>query len=66
MPGTVLKITESPGIDPPGKEKSIGSSNGQAGAVTAHLILPSDPVVSVYVGGALVDTFTCYVPPPPK
>jgi len=66
LPGTVLKITESPGIDPPGKEKSIGSSNGQAGAVTAHLILPSDPVVSVYVGGALVDTFTCYVPPPPK
>jgi hypothetical protein len=41
--GIVIKFTEAPGADP--SCKKIGSSNGQAGAVTWHITLPADPVV---------------------
>ena len=58
--GTVVKYTQAPGATP--TEKTIGSPNGQAGAVLVHITGP-DELVVVADGGA---TITCFVPPPPK
>ena len=63
--GDVVKITEAPGATP--SMKKIGSSNGQAGAVVAHLILDSDPcVTAVDTAGNTSQCTDCLVPPPPK
>jgi hypothetical protein len=63
-PGIVVKFTESDDAEP--EMKKIGSANGQAGAVTWHIILPSDPVISaVDASGNIVSCGECLVPPPP-
>lgn len=62
--GDKVKITEAPGATP--KSKPIGSANGQAGAIAAHLILSGDAmVVAVDVAGNVARAL-CLVPPPPK
>jgi hypothetical protein len=58
--GTVVKYTQAPGASP--SEKSIGSSNGQAGAALVHITGPDELVVRSVDG----NTVTCLVPPPPK
>ncbi len=63
--GDIVKITEAPGATP--SVKKIGSTNGQAGAVIDHIILPSDAVVwAVDASGNTSQCTTCLVPPPPK
>ncbi|MFC1917843.1 PKD domain-containing protein [Chloroflexota bacterium] len=62
--GIVIKFTEAPGADP--DIKKIGSSNGAADAVTWHITLPSEPIVTVvdaYGNETVCDG--CLVPPPP-
>lgn len=59
--GDTLKITEAPGADP--KELPIGGSKD---AVTAHLLLNSDAVLSVTDRAGNEAEATCYVPPMPK
>jgi hypothetical protein len=58
--GTVVKYTQAPGATP--SSKTIGSTNGQAGAVTVHITGPDELVVRSVDG----NTTTCFVPPPPK
>jgi hypothetical protein len=58
--GTVVKYTEANGATP--NEKSIGSTNGQAGAVLVHITGQGDMGVRTD-GGELA---VCYVPPLPK
>ncbi len=58
--GTVVKYTQAPGAVP--SSKTIGSTNGQAGAVTVHITGPDELVVRSIDG----NTTTCFVPPPPK
>ena len=61
----VIKFTEAPGAAP--SCKKIGSSNGQAGAVTWHITLPTDPVITaVDLSGNTTVCYDCLVPPPPK
>lgn len=62
--GIVVKFTEAPGAKP--QQKKIGSTNGQAGAVSYHFILPNDALISVFDNGTLISSTVCYVPPPPK
>lgn len=63
--GVVIKFTEAPGAAP--SMKKIGSSKGQAGAVTWHITLPSDPVITAVDDAGNVQTCTnCLVPPPLK
>jgi hypothetical protein len=63
--GDIVKITEAPGATPTSEE--MGSTNGQAGAIAAHLILDSDPVVTaVDAAGNVSFPVDCLVPPPPK
>jgi hypothetical protein len=63
--GVVVKITEAPGAAP--EEKKIGSDKGQAGAVSYHITLPTDPVVTaVDSSGNIATCPDCLVPPPPK
>ena len=63
--GIVVKFTEAPGAIP--ECKKMGSSKGQAGAVSYHIILPSDPIVTAVDTSGNVGTCTyCLVPPPPK
>ena len=63
-PGIVVKFTESYDAEP--EIKKIGSTNGQAGAVIWHIILPSDPVISVVdASGNIFSCGGCLVPPPP-
>jgi hypothetical protein len=59
----VVKLTEAQGAVP--SCKKIGSSNGQAGAVSYHITLPSDPVVTAVDESDNVTSCTCLVPPPP-
>ena len=62
--GVVIKFTEAAGAEP--SIKKIGSINGQAGAVTWHITLPSDPVVTVVDAAGNTDFCDrCLVPPPP-
>jgi hypothetical protein len=58
--GSVVKYTQAPGATP--SIKDIGSTNGQAGAVTAHITGTGDMGVKTSDSGVL----TCLVPPPPK
>lgn len=60
----VIKFTEAPGATP--SMKKIGSSNGQAGAVTWHITLPGEPVVTAIDASGNEASCTCLVPPPPK
>ena len=59
--GTAIKYTQAPGKTP--GSKKIGSTNGQAGAVSVHITGTGDFQI-VPVGGGT--TQTCLVPPPPK
>ena len=59
--GTVIKYTQAPGGTP--SAKSIGSTNGEAGAVTVHITGTGDFQISPVGGGP---TQTCLVPPKPK
>lgn len=67
--GIVVKFTESRDAVP--EMKPMGSNNspnnkGQADAVSWHIILPSDPVISsVDDSGNIVSIISCVVPPPP-
>ena len=63
--GITVKFTEAPGVE--AVVKTMGSANGQASAVYAHIILPADPIVITYRNGAEVSRTTlCLVPPSPK
>jgi hypothetical protein len=57
--GSVIKYTQAPGSTP--DTKSIGSANGEAGAVYLHITGTGD--FQVTLGDV---TQTCLVPPPPK
>jgi hypothetical protein len=58
--GTVVKYTEANGATP--TSKTIGSTNGQAGAVLVHITGTGDMGVRTSDSGIT----TCFVPPPPK
>jgi hypothetical protein len=58
--GTVVKYTEANGATP--SEKTIGSTNGQAGAVLVHITGTGDMGFRTADSGLTV----CLVPPPPK
>jgi hypothetical protein len=58
--GSVVKYTQAPGSTP--ESKKIGSTNGQAGAVAAHITGP-DELVVVSSDGTRT---TCFLPPKPK
>jgi len=58
--GTVVKYTQSPGATP--SVTSIGSTNGQAGAVLVHIQGQGDMGVRTSDSGPT----SCLVPPPPK
>jgi hypothetical protein len=58
--GTKVKYTEANGAEP--SVKTIGSANGQAGAIAVHITGTGDLVV-VSIDGSQA---TCPVPPPPK
>ncbi len=63
--GTTIKYTQAPGATP--SEKKIGSSNGQAGAVTVHIKGTGDAFVfATDASGNVGATVACLVPPPPK
>ena len=64
LSGIVVKFTEAPGAAP--SCKKIGSTKGQAGAVSWHITLPSEPFVTAVDASGNVATFKCFVPPPPK
>jgi len=59
--GTAIKYTQAPGATP--SAKTIGSGNGQAGAVTVHITGTGDFQIEPVGGGT---GQTCLVPPPPK
>ena len=58
--GTAIKYTQAPGKTP--SEKKIGSTNGQAGAVSIHITGTGD----FQIVARATSTQTCLVPPPPK
>lgn len=62
--GIVVKITQAPGATP--SAKKMGSSNGQAGAVSYHITVPDDPIVWVVDDSGNRAWTECFVPPPPK
>lgn len=62
--GIVVKFTEAPGATPTCKK--MGSTSGQAGAVTWHITLPSEPVIFAIDASGNIAFFPCFVPPPPK
>ncbi len=64
FPGDNIKYTESKGA--PQKQKKIGSSQGQAGAVKWHLKGHGDLTVFGTDPSGNVSSATCLVPPPPK
>ena len=59
-PGTKIKYTQAPGAEP--GEKKIGSENGEAGAIAAHITGTGDAFV--FSGDGV--RVPCLVPPPPK
>jgi len=63
-PGDKVKITEAPGAT--ASSKPIGSSNGQAGAIIAHITLKGDPIINALLGAVTIGSTSCLVPPPPK
>jgi hypothetical protein len=62
--GIVVKITEARGATP--SIKKIGSSAGQAGAVTWHITLPSDALITAIDHAGNSTQEVQLVPPPPK
>ncbi|HEX7225410.1 MAG TPA: hypothetical protein VF367_07515 [Candidatus Limnocylindria bacterium] len=63
--GTTIKYTQAPGTTP--REQTIGSSNGQAGAVRVHIFGTGDAWVSASdSSGNVSAAVACLVPPPPK
>jgi hypothetical protein len=60
--GTAIKYTQAPGGTP--EQKTIGSDNGQAGAVTVHITGTGDFQILTSPGGETGPV--CLVPPPPK
>jgi len=63
--GTNIKYTEAPGSTP--SAKSIGSSTGQAGAVSVHIIGTGDAAIYAVDGSGNISTLvSCLVPPPPQ
>ena len=64
-PGDKVKITEAPGATP--SSKPMGSSNGQAAALAAHITLTGDALLfAVDPAGNRFGPVSCLVPPPPK
>lgn len=59
-----VKITEANGATP--AMKTIGSDNGQAGAISAHILLNGDAVITATDSSGNTSRTTCLVPPPPK
>ena len=64
LPGDKVKITEAPGG--PASSKPMGSSNGQAGAIAAHINLLGDAIMNAVDAAGNVISISCLVPPPPK
>lgn len=64
MSGDKVKITEANGTTP--SMKKIGSVNGQAGAIAAHILLKGDPLIIAVDAAGNKSSVTCLVPPPPK
>ncbi len=62
--GDVIKYTQADGAQP--SSKKIGSTNGKAGAVIAHIVSPGDAVVTATDGSGNAASVTCLVPRPPK
>lgn len=62
--GDKVKITEAPGATP--SSKPMGSSNGQAGAIAAHITLNGDAIMQATDAAGNQTSVTCFVPPPPK
>lgn len=62
--GDKVKVTEAPGATP--SMKKMGSTNGQAGAIVAHITLPTDPTMTAVDAAGNVTAVSCLVPPPPK
>lgn len=63
--GTTIKYVQAPGATP--KEKTMGSANGQAGAVSVMIIGTGDALVfAVDASGNVSAPVACLVPPPPK
>ena len=60
FPSGSVSSTPRPGATP--TSKTIGSSNGQAGAVIVHITGPDEVVVRSWTAART----TCFVPPPPK
>ena len=62
--GDRVKITEAPGAIP--SSKPIGSANGQAGALVAHITLKGDAIITATDSAGNTATITCLIPPLPK
>lgn len=62
--GIIVKFTQAPGAKP--SIKNIGSSNGQAGAVSYHITVPDEPIVWALDDSGNRHGCFCLVPPPPK
>jgi hypothetical protein len=62
--GTYIKYTQAPGAQP--TAKAIGSSNGQADAVTVHITGEGDAEIVQAPAGSSTSAALCLVPPPPK
>lgn len=64
-PGTIVKWTQAPGAEP--RERPMGSTLGEAGAVAWHLRGQGDMLVyAVDAAGNSSDPTVCLVPPFPK
>jgi hypothetical protein len=62
--GDKVKITESPGATP--SSKKMGSDNGEAGAIAAHITLNGDAIITATDAAGNTTEVACLVPPPPK
>ncbi|HEX2883243.1 MAG TPA: hypothetical protein VHQ42_01595 [Candidatus Limnocylindria bacterium] len=63
--GTTIKYVEAPGATP--SEKTMGSTNGAAGAVTVKITGTGDALVyAIDASGNVSDPVSCLVPPPPR
>jgi hypothetical protein len=62
--GDNIKYTQAPGGKP--GSKKMGSGNGQAGAVVAHLTGNGDLEITATDSEGNAASITCLVPPPPK
>lgn len=62
--GDNIKYTQAPGGKPGSKQ--MGSGNGQAGAIVAHLTGNGDLEITATDSEGNAASITCLVPPPPK